>query len=59
MKDVPWRRPLRKLRPRREVLEALADYPEEILNYRRVFWELISWVLLVVASVCALLDTVL
>ena len=57
MEEVKWRRPIRRVRRRREVMRLLAEYPDEQFNYRRVYWELMVWVLFLLASVYAVFGT--
>lgn len=55
----PLRHPLRWWRRQREVKALLADSPEDSLRYWRVWRQLVSWVLLVVASFSALVGALL
>ena len=38
-------------------MSLLADYPDEIFNYRRVYWEVVAWALLLLASAYAAFGT--
>lgn len=58
IEEVSWFRPVRRLRRGREVRAVLAEHPEDLLKYHRVYWELWGWVLLVVASFFALVGTI-
>lgn len=58
IEEVPRFRPARRQQRRREVRRALAERPEDLLNYQRVLWELRGWVLLVVASFFALVGAI-
>ena len=58
IEEVSWFRPLKRLKRRREVKRALAERPEDLLKYQRVYWELMGWVLLVVASFFAVVGTI-
>ena len=57
MQEVRWRQPIRRIRRRREIMSLLADYPDEIFNYRRVYWEVVAWALLLLASAYAAFGT--
>lgn len=59
IEEVAWWRPVQRFRRKREVLKVLSERPEELLMYQRVYWELVGWVLLVVASLLALLGGIL
>jgi hypothetical protein len=56
--EVPWWRPVRRFRHRREVIRLLAERPAELARYRRLWRVLMSWTLLSVAAAGATLAPV-
>ena len=51
MEEVRWRRPVRRVRRRREVMDLLRNHPAELQSYRRVYWELVVWVVFLTSAV--------
>lgn len=58
IEEVPWFRPVKRLQRRREVRRALVERPQDLFKYQRVYWELMGWVLLVLASFFALVGAI-
>lgn len=57
IEEVKWPQVIRRFRRSREVMAILRDHPQELRDYRRLYWELVSWSLLVTASGCALIGS--
>ncbi|KQY55664.1 hypothetical protein ASD11_14205 [Aeromicrobium sp. Root495] len=51
MEEVRWTHPVRRIRRRREVTRELLTSPRELHDYRRVYWDLVSWVCLAIGAI--------
>lgn len=58
-REVPRRRPFRRLRHRQVVRQLLTESPAEAAAYRRLLWTLWSWSALATGSVFALVGHVI